>query len=266
MGDERKFYVESNPIHRAPALLRFATVAFSAAGLALFITSASLHGRSFWLAFGGGVGCLGAFFLLAAETRRRGLRRMALTESDVLARREEVEAELKKPTRRAALLPIVLGLVFFVPAVIGLPFAIVGVLPGFRPPPSVMLEEAVPGRWVRLERADLDCASRFPLRESVYFLGRSEGGGAFVASFSRPVSCDEARRELVGVVEDLHPNLARTLRGWLPDRAGVRSLCTWCGPENSRWGLLLAVLGLVAGGLLLRAGLREYQQAQPRSG
>ena len=70
------------------------------------------------------------------------------------------------------------------------------------------------------------------------------------------------RRSLTGILEDLHPNLARTLsRNGFPIPPGrVAELCTWCGPRNELTGCVVLLAGVLVGAFLVGVGLSERRK------
>jgi hypothetical protein len=134
-------------------------------------------------------------------------------------------------------------------------------------PRSAAVEDAHPGEWVKVSGVALRCDGRRIIGDYTYVLGRSVGGRDVLASFRSNQGCEPRPRELTGILEGLHPNLARTLdrNGFPLPPGGVTVLCTWCGPGNELTGCWILAALILVGALLVWVGLSERRKLRAES-
>ncbi len=265
----RNVFGASHPIRLAPWHGILAAVLWLA-GTALLVAGGVLDGAG-----GARAGRMGLVFLAlsvaaAAWTWRVGRRRLAAEDPSLLALQFETLVEMKAGRLRAP--PRVLRMGGGALVVFGLATAagcfVLGVvelreylaLPAA--PVRRTAETARPGEWVTLEDTVLDCATQVELRGRVYALGKSKAGRPVVVGGLEVGACQPSPAGLVGVLTDLHPNLARTLagRGFEVPDGPAASLCTSCGP-----GATLALAGVIFLGVLIGGWLAVYGRALWRS-
>lgn len=117
--------------------------------------------------------------------------------------------------------------------------------------------------WVTLTDVSWDC--RAQLQDGKVVLLRSRGGRMFVVEFAKGHSCEsEAASPLRGVLEVA----SERRRGYLVEREGLRVdprdeplllLCTYCGGDNARMGLIMGP-SLMLLGLLLYPLFRNLRR------
>ncbi|MDC3959262.1 hypothetical protein [Polyangium jinanense] len=105
---------------------------------------------------------------------------------------------------------------------------------------------------------------------AAFLPARAEDGSTVVARFDRPIQCDAvAAHPLTGIIEPMTPERAADLRAAglaLADGAQLRTLdvCTSCGKDNARLGVLVCTCFVLLG-LFLYPLRRAYQSLRGRA-
>jgi len=106
-------------------------------------------------------------------------------------------------------------------------------------------------QWVTIEGAPWRCEAGVRAGES-FFSARAASGEEVVARFDHDVSCREVNASLTGVIEPISPGDYQRVKasGLAQGELGsvrMMSVCTNCGKDNARLGVILCTLFVLLG-------------------